>query len=261
MFLRYVNDLRGYRNLLWLWTLREIKVRYKQSILGGAWAILQPLLLTLMFTIIFSYFVKLPSDGVPYPIFIYTAMLPWTFLSTSVGFGIPSLVTNLNLITKVFFPREVLPVASIAAAFFDFLIASSIFILLLLYYRMPITLEYLWLPLIMLVQIVLTLGVVFIGSALNVFYRDLRFVVPLLLQLWMYASPVVYPISAVPEEILPLYMLNPMAGIIDSYRRVLLHGQPPHFPYLGFATLLSLIIGLLGYYYFKREEWKFADLI
>lgn len=256
-----MNGLRGYRNLLWLWTLREIKVRYKQSILGGAWAILQPLLLTLMFTLIFSYFVKLPSDGVPYPIFIYTAMLPWTFLSTSVGFGIPSLVTNLNLITKVFFPREVLPLASIAAALFDFLIASSIFILLLIYYRMPITLEYLWLPAIMLVQIVLTLGVVFIGSALNVFFRDLRFVVPLLLQLWMYASPVVYPISAVPEEILPLYMLNPMAGIIDSYRRILLHGQPPHLPYLGFATLLSLIIGLLGYHYFKREEWKFADLI
>jgi len=256
-----LSELSSYRNLFWLWILREIKVRYKQSLLGGAWAILQPLLLTLIFSIVFSYFVAIPSEDIPYPIFVYTALLPWTFLTTSIAFGVPSLVQNLNLVTKVYFPKEVLPLAAIAAAFFDFVIASSIFVLMMVFYSQPISIVILWVPLLLIIQIALTIGVVLIGSALNVFYRDIRFVVPLMLQIWMYASPVIYPVSAVPEELLPIYMLNPMAGLIDSYRRVTLHGESPHLPYLGLASLISVLLCVIGYVYFKKKEWQFADLI
>lgn len=257
----HINTLYSYKDLLRIWTAREIKVRYKQSLLGGAWAILQPLALTIMFTVVFSFFVRLPSDEIPYPIFIYTAMLPWTFLATSISFGVPSLVTNLNLVTKVYFPKEVLPMASIGAAFFDFLVASSVYVLLMFYYRVAWTWTLLWVPLLITVQLTLILGVVLIGSTLNVFYRDVRFTIPLGLQLWMYASPVIYPVSAVPENLLPLYMLNPMAGLIDSYRRVILLGEPPVTAYLVPAVVISAIICLIGYYYFKRKEWQFADII
>jgi lipopolysaccharide transport system permease protein len=259
--LKHMRTLYQYKDLLRMWTLREIKIRYKQSILGGAWAILQPLSLTLMFTIVFSVIVRVSTGDIPYPIFAYSALLPWTFLATSITFAVPSLVNNLNLVTKIYFPREILPVASVGAAFVDLLVASTIFLGMLLLYHVPLQWTLLYVPVLIAVQAVLILGVVLLASAINVFYRDVRFVVPLGLQLWFYASPVIYPLSLVPETLRPVYMLNPMAGLIDSYRRVILLGEPPVIRFLGPAVMIAVVLLLVGYRYFKRAEGQFADLI
>jgi lipopolysaccharide transport system permease protein len=244
-----------------MWSLREIKIRYKQSFFGVAWAILQPLALMVVFTIVFSILARIPTDGVPYPVFSYTAVLPWTFFSASISFAVPSLVNNMNLVTKISFPREVLPIAAVVAAFLDFLISSVVFLGLLIFYQVPLQSSLLWLPFLLAVQIVLTLGVVVPASALIVWYRDIRFVVPLGLQLWMYVSPVIYPASLVPERWRSLYMLNPMAVLIDSYRRVVLYGESPSLKHLGVSAAIALVLLLAGYVYFKRSEVLFADVI
>jgi len=259
--LSHTKELYDHRDLLRMWTLREIKIRYKQSVLGAAWAILQPLVLMLMFTAVFSVIARVPSDGIPYPVFSYTALLPWTFFSTSISFAVPSLVGNMKLVTNIYFPREVLPLASVIAAFVDFSVASTVFLLLMVFYRVPLHLTLLWVPLLVATQIALILGVVLFASTLIVWYRDIRFVVPLAVQLWMYASPIIYPVSLVPERWRALYMLNPMAGLIESYRRTILHGQPPQALYLGWAALVAVALLLLGYRYFKRSEARFADEI
>ena len=258
---RYLQTLYRYRDLLWLWTMREIKIRYKQSVLGGVWAVLQPLSLMLIFTLVFSLFVRVPTDGLPYPVFAYAAILPWTFFSTSVSFGVPSLVNNMNLLTKIYFPREVLPIAAIGAALVDLALGFLVFLALLAVYQVSLSWHLLWLPLILLVQITLTLGVTLFAAAVNVFYRDVRFVVPLALQLWLYATPVIYPLSAVPAWLQPFYALNPMVGVIDSYRRAMLLAQAPLAAMLGTSAAVALGELLLAYVYFKRVEPQFADLI
>jgi lipopolysaccharide transport system permease protein len=259
-----INDLRMLRQqheLLLTWTLREVKVRYKQSLLGAAWALLQPLALMLVFSVVFSVLVRVPSDGVPYPIFSYTAVLAWTFLASSVSFAVPSLVSNFNLVTKIYFPREILPIASVGAALVDFLVASIILLPALVWFRIPLTPMLAWVPVLIVLQVVLTLGVVLPASAVNVFYRDVRFVVPLVTQVWLYATPVIYPTSLVPESLRFLYMLNPMVGIIDSYRRVVLLGQAPDLAYLSTSATISFGLAIAGYRLFKRSESAFADLI
>lgn len=247
--------------MLGLWILREIKIRYKQSVLGGAWAILQPLSLMLIFTLVFSFFVRIDTGGLPYPIFAYTALLPWTTFATAISFGVPSLVQNMNLITKINFPREILPIACVCAGLVDLALGFVVFAVLLAVYHIPPTLTWLWVPLIFLIQLVLTLGVTLFAAAVNVFYRDVRFIVPLALQLWLYATPVIYPLNAVPAWMRPWYALNPMAGIIDGYRRTLLLAQPPSAAYLVTALAVALVLVVLAYAYFKRVEWQFADLI
>lgn len=256
-----LRTLYRYRELLWMWTMRDVRVRYTQSVLGSAWAILQPLSLMIIFTLVFSFFVRVPTDGIPYPIFSYTAVLPWTFFATSITFGVPSLTNNMHLVTKIYFPREIFPIAAMGAAFLDFLIASMIFLGMMIFYRVPVSLSLMLVPLLLLLQIVLILGVVFFGSAINVFYRDVRFVVPLAMQLWMYATPIIYPLSLVPERFRPLYMLNPMAGIIDAYRTVILRQQMPRWDYLGLAAGISLLLLFFAYRYFKSAEREFADII
>jgi lipopolysaccharide transport system permease protein len=257
----YLVTLSHYRDLLWLWAAREVRVRYKQSLLGLGWAILQPLALTVVFTLIFSRLVRVDTQGVPYPVFAYTALVPWTFFSTSVSFGIPSLVNNMNLVTKIYFPREVLPLASIGAAFVDFIAASVVFVGMLVYYGVWPGAHALWVIPLLAIQVVLTFGVTLLGSAMIVFFRDMRFVVPLITQIWMYATPVIYPIEFVPEHLRPYYFLNPMAGIIDGYRRTLLMGQPPQMTALLCSTVISCLLLLVSYVLFKRVEPLFADLI
>jgi lipopolysaccharide transport system permease protein len=259
--MRHIRTLVDYRYLLWMWALRDIKIRYKQSILGGAWAILQPLSLMIIFTVVFSFFARLPTEGVPYPIFSYTALLPWTLLATAVSFAVPSLVANMNLVTKAHFPREILPMAVIVAAFVDFCIASLIFIPMMVIFHVQVHWTLVWLPFLIIVEIVLILGVALLGSAINVFFRDIRFIVPLALSLWLYASPVIYSVSVVPEQLRSLYMLNPMAGLITSFRLVVLHGQQPVPRDLGIAVLVSGILCVVGYWFFKRVERQFADII
>ncbi len=257
----HVKNLYQYRDMLLMWIFREIRVRYKQSFLGAAWAILQPLVLMAMFTTVFSLMAKFPTDGIPYPLFSYTALLPWTLFATSVSFGVSSLINNLNLVTKTYFPREVLPMGVVGAAIFDYFIASSIFFVMLLIYDVPITIYFLWVPLLLVVQIFLMLGVILLGAALTVFYRDVRFVVPLGVQLWLYATPIIYPVSLVPDRFRALYMLNPMAGIVESYRQVLLRGQPPVFFDLALTTTVSIGLFIVGYTIFKRLEVHFNDII
>lgn len=260
MFIQNIQELYKFRSLLWVWSLREIRVRYKQSVLGGIWAILQPFSTMLIFSLIFGVIIKVPTNGIPYPVFFYSALLPWTFFSSSITTAVPSLISNLNLVTKIYFPREILPIASIVAAFIDFLIAALLYIVLLIIYHVPVKISILWIPILLIMQTLLTLGISFLGASLIVAYRDIRFVIPLALQLWMYLSPVVYPLSSVPDRFRFLYMLNPMAGIIDSYRSLLLGGTV-HWEYLMFETAIILLVFIFGYFYFKRKEAFFADII
>lgn len=260
MFIQNIQELYKFRNLLWVWSLREIQIRYKQSILGGIWAIIQPLSSMLIFTFIFGFIVKVPTDGMPYPVFFYSALLPWTFFSSSISFAVPSLVGNINLVTKIYFPREILPISSVVAAFFDFIVASLLYLILLIIYQVPIKVTMLWMPVLIVLQILLTFGVSFFGAALIVSYRDIRFIIPLGLQIWMYLTPIVYPLSVVPERFRLLYMLNPMAGIIDGYRRILL-GSQPQWEYLIPEMVIIVFLFALGYLFFKRKESSFADII
>ena len=254
-------ELVRYRELLGIWIGREIKIRYKQSFLGAAWAILQPLALMLVFTMVFSRFVQVPTNGIPYPVFSYTAVLPWTFLATAIAFGVPSLISNINLVTKTYFPREILPLGAIGASFVDFIIASSIFMVMLVLYEVRVTRAIAWVPIILILQILLTVGVTLLAAGIIVFYRDVRFVIPVALQLWLYASPVIYPVNIVPDSLMPLYVLNPMVGIIEGYRLSILYGQTPITPAFGISAVLSPLIFVIGYRIFKSLEPSFADII
>ena len=256
-----LSELISYRELLVKWTIRDLKVRYKQSLLGITWAILQPLALTLIFSMIFSRIVRVPTDGIPYPLFYYAAIMPWVFFSSSLSFAAPSLVNNLSLVTKVYFPREIIPVASVLASLIDFCFAGLVFAGMMLIYQAPVTASFLALPLLILLQMALALGIGLILAALNVSYRDVRFVVPVALQLWLYLTPVIYPISMVPERFHSLYALNPMTGIIDGYRQVLLRNQIPELTSLLPAIVLSLVLLVGAYVYFKWAEAEFADVI
>lgn len=222
---------------------------------------LQPLVLMGLFVLVFSFFVRIPMDDIPPPIFTYTALLPWLYFATAVSFGIPSLVMNMNLVTKIYFPREILPLASIGTALVDFSIASIVLVLLMLIYRIPFQATLLWVPVLVLVQTFFTIGVTLFASMMNAFYRDVRFLIPLAIQVWMYATPIIYPLSAVPEWLRPFYLLNPMAGLIDSYRRTIIQGLPPNPLGFGLAFVLAVLMLLAGYWYFKRSEGILPDVI
>lgn len=258
---KHLKTLYRYRELLWTWSVREVRIRYKQSVLGVAWAILQPTLLMLVLTVVFSAFARLPSDGTPYAVFCFLALLPWMFVANALTFGSTSLINNINLVTRIYFPREVLPLGHLAAALVDFGVACVPLTGLLLYYGIPFWRNAWWLVLLVPIQIVFTAGLTLPAAALMVAFRDLRFVVPLGLQAWMFASPVVYPISLVPERYRTLYSLNPMAGLIDAYRRALLGGESPAWSTVGWLVLVSVGCFWLGYNYFKRAERQFADRI
>jgi len=262
MLIRSLKQLFGYRELLVSWALRDIKVRYKQTILGIGWAILQPFVLMVVFTIVFSKFARVPSEGnIPYPIFSYCALLPWTFFSNSLSFATQSIINNSNLVRKIYFPREIFPLAAITACLVDFGVASTIFIGMMVYYHISVSSTIVLLPLILLLQIIFTVAVALVTSAVTVFYRDIRFVVPLGVRVWMYLTPVIYPISMVPEKYRTLVMLNPMAGIIDGYRKIILMGQLPDFSSLAYTAAISLVLFLVSYAWFKRAEMVFADVI
>jgi len=253
--------LIDYRELLVSWTGREIRARYRQSVLGIGWALVQPVFSMVVISIIFGNFVRVPSEGVPYPVFAYAAILPWSLFSGSISTAVPSVLRNMHLVTKIYFPREILPLSAILARLVDFAIASLVFVGLMLWYHMPVHVTLLFVPLLLAIQIILALTISLLGAAISVFLRDISFAIPLAMQLWMYATPVVYPLSMVPEHWRPLYLLNPMAGIIESYRRVVLQGHLPDFQYLGVAMCLSLLLCVIAYAYFKRLEMAMADII
>lgn len=255
-------ELFSYRELLWTLVVREVKVRYSQTFLGIAWAVAQPLALMFVFTVFFGRFARMPSDGLPYPVFYYSALLPWTFFTTCLAFGVPSLVTNASLVTKVYFPREILPLAAVLSAMVDFAAATIAFGVLAAVFRVTPTWAYLYLLPLVLIQLTLALAVTMVLSAINVSYRDVRYALPLVTQLWLYATPVIYPLSIVPTQYRAAYLvLNPMAPVVESYRQVLAAGQPPDSDLLIMSSLSSVVLLYVGYWYFKRAERKFADVI
>lgn len=259
-----VENLKNYfkfRELQITLIKREIKIRYKQTTLGATWAILQPLALMVIFTLVFGVFLKVDSQGIPYPIFSYSALLPWTFFATSMSFGTLSIINNGSLVSKVYFPREVLPLASLGAAFLDFAVAGVIFLGFIFWYNTPLTFQVFWVAPIIMLQIVFVSSMLFFLSALVVLWRDLKFIVPLVVQVWMYTTPIIYPTSRVPENLRGLYMLNPMAVVVDNFRRVTIMGKPPIFDELAVAGIISVILFLTGYVFFKAKEKVFADII
>ncbi|MGH9848261.1 MAG: ABC transporter permease [Blastocatellia bacterium] len=258
----HARELFKHRELLWLITQREIKVRYKQSALGVLWAILQPFSLMVIFTVFFSWFARMASDGIPYPLFSYAALLPWVFFSTSLSFAVPSLIANSHIITKIYFPREIVPLASVLAAFLDFVIAALIFVGMLAFYRVAPTWNIFYIAPLLAIQVAFTVGVCLLLSAFTVLYRDVRHMLPLAIQIWMFVTPILYPASVVPERWRAWYFaLNPMAVIIDGYRRAVIQGAPPELKYLALAAVVSCLLLWVGYKYFKHLEREFADIV
>lgn len=257
----YFSELWSFRELYWALTIREIKVRYKQTLLGATWAILQPLVLTIIFAVVFGYLLKLGSGSVPYPIFAYSALLPWTFFSNAIAFGSLSVVNNSNLVSKIYFPRELLPLATITASLLDFLIASLIFLLMFVFYQVPITPYLLYLFVIIPCIFLLTIGISLFLSAINVMFRDIRFVIPLVLQVLFYLTPIIYSLNTLPDRFLKLYAFNPIAPLIDSFRDVTIYGAAPdHFQLLS-AVVISMCVFTLGILFFRYKEKSFADII
>lgn len=259
--LSHLKELFRFRDLWLTLALRDIKVRYRQTLIGVAWAVVQPLAFMLIFTLIFSRFGRVSSDGMPYPVFSYAGLVPWTFFATGLSLAVTSVSGNMNLVKKIYFPREVFPLATVTGCLVDFVIAGFVVAGLMIWYRIPVTPQILWLPWLIAVEILLLLALALMVSAWNVFYRDIKYIIPLGVQLGMFVTPVIYSTSMVPEDIRPWYMLNPMAAVIDGIRRVLLYGQPPQFQPLLTATGVAVVLLVLAYVYFKRVEVKFSDLI
>ena len=255
-----VRDLWAYRELLFFLTWRDVKVRYKQTALGAAWAILQPVFMMIIFTIFFGRVAGVDSAGVPYPLFALAGLVPWTFFSNAITASGNSLVGSANLITKVYFPRLIVPAAAMLAGLVDFLLAFAVLCLLMLYYRVGLTLNILFLPVLVLMTALFSLAVGTWMAALNVKYRDVRFALPFLIQLWLFVSSVIFPSTSIPQKWRWLLMLNPMSGIIEGYRSTLL-GLPFDWPALGIAAALTIVSLLYAIYSFGRVERSFADII
>jgi lipopolysaccharide transport system permease protein len=256
-----LKDLWNYRELIFFFTWRDLKVRYKQTLLGASWAILQPFLTMVVFSIFFGGLAKVPSDGVPYPIFSYTALLPWTLFSKAMQDASRSLVASANIISKIYFPRLILPLSSVLSGVVDFLIAFVVLIIMMLFYGIAPTANIWTLPFFALLALVTAIGVGLWLSALNVMYRDVGYIIPFLTQFWMYVTPIAYPASMIPEQWKFVYALNPLTGVVEGFRWALLGtGEGP-----GISLLISASIAILltisGLFYFRRMERKFADMV
>ena len=254
-----LKDIWAYRELLFFLTWRDVKVRYKQTLLGAAWAILQPLFMMVIFTIFFGRLAGVGSSGVPYPIFVLAGLVPWTFFSNTITASGNSLVGSAHLITKVYFPRLIVPAAAMLAGLVDFVLAFALLIVMMFYYRVALTVQVLFLPVLVLLTALFGLGVGTWMSALNVKYRDVRFALPFLIQLWLFVSSVIQPSSSVPKWRWVL-MFNPMSGIIEGYRAALF-GLPFDWPSIGVATVMTIVMLFYSVYSFGKAERSFADII
>lgn len=256
-----LTKLAQYRDLLYTLSLHRINVRYKQSVLGIFWALLQPLAMMLIFTFIFSYIARMPHEDMPYAIFAFAALLPWNYFSSAVANATNSLVSHAQFVTKVYFPREILPLTYVVAAFFDFLVATTLLGVLMIYYHVRPTMNLLYAAPIILVLSCFAVAMSFLLSATQVRFRDIGVAVPLLLQLWLFATPVIYPLAAVPRRLRPFYVLNPMVGVVDNFRQVVLRGAAPEFNSLAVSAAISIVLLIVSYVYFKRVEATMADVI
>ena len=256
-----LRDLWVYRELLYFLTWRDIKVRYKQTALGAAWAIVQPLLTMVVFSVIFGTLANLPSDGIPYPVFTFTALLPWQLFAYALTQSSNSLINSQHLITKIYFPRLVIPIASVIAGLVDFMIAFVVLMGMMVLYGIPITWRILTLPFLVLLTMATAMAVGLWLSALNVKYRDVRHTVPFLTQFWMYATPIAYSISLIPPSWRLLYSINPMTGVVEGFRWALLGKTSEVGPIILVSAVVVLIILIGGLIYFKNTEDSFADVV
>ncbi len=255
-----LRDIWAYRELLFFLTWRDVKVRYKQTLLGAAWAILQPLFMMIIFTIFFGRLAGVDSAGIPYPVFALAGLVPWTFFSNTITASGNSLVGSAHLITKVYFPRLIVPAAAMMAGLVDFVLSFLLLVALMIYYRVPLTAQIVFLPVLVLLTALFGLGVGTWMSALNVKYRDVRFALPFVIQLWLFVSSVILPSSAVPAKWRWILMFNPMSGIIEGYRSALF-GLPFDWPALGVAAVLTVVMLFYSVYSFGKAERSFADII
>jgi lipopolysaccharide transport system permease protein len=255
-----LKEFWAYRELFWVLTARDVKVRYKQTIVGAGWAIIQPVMTMVVFSIIFGGFAKMPSDGFPYPVFVYAGLLPWTFFASCLTRAGSSVVGSADLISKVYFPRVIIPLSSAGAGIVDHAISTAVMLVIMLWFGVGFSLNLLAAPLLLLLVIFTALGVGTFISALNVAYRDFGFLTPFLVQLWMFATPVIYPASLVPNKWHWLLYLNPMAGIVEGFRSAFL-GLSFNLSLIGVSLLVAVILFLAGLLYFEKVERRFADII
>jgi lipopolysaccharide transport system permease protein len=256
-----LRDLWEYRELLYFLTWRDIKVRYKQTILGAAWAIIQPFFTMVVFSLFFGKLANMPSDEIPYPIFSYAALVPWTFFANGLSTSSTSLVASANLIRKVYFPRLVVPVAAVLSGVVDFGLAFVVLLGMMLFYGIVPTGAVVWLPLLLLLALVTALGVGLWLTAMNVQFRDVRYAVPFLINAWMFATPIAYPSSLLEEPWRTLYGINPMAGVIEGFRWALLGTETAPGPIIAVSALMAVGLLVSGAYYFRRMEKTFADVV
>ena len=256
-----LRELWAYRELLYFLTWRDIKVRYKQTALGAAWAVIQPFFTMVVFSLFFGRLARIPSDGIPYPIFSYAALVPWTFFANGLGQSTNSLVGSSNLIKKVYFPRLAIPLATVLSEAVDFAIAFVVLVAMMAYFRIAPTANVVWLPLFLLLALATSLGVGLWLSALNVEYRDVRYVVPFLTQFWMFATPIAYPSSLLSEPWRTVYALNPMVGVVEGFRWALLGTRTAPGPMVLVSAVMALAILAGGALYFRRMEKRFADIV
>jgi lipopolysaccharide transport system permease protein len=256
-----LRELWEYRELLYFLTWRDIKVRYKQTALGAAWAIIQPFMTMVVFSLFFGRLAKMPSDGIPYPIFSYAALVPWTFFANGLSQSSNSLVGSANLIKKVYFPRLTIPVATVLSGAVDFAIAFAVLLGMMFFYGIAPTVNGLWLPFFLLLAVITSLGAGLWLSALNVEYRDVRYVVPFITQFWMFATPIAYSSSLLDEPWRTIYGLNPMVGVIEGFRWALLGTDTVPGPIILVSSLAALFMLIGGAFYFRRMEKTFADVV
>ncbi len=256
-----LRELWGYHELLYILVWRDIKVRYKQTAIGVAWAIIQPFFTMVVFSLFFGKLAKMPSDGIPYPIFSFAALVPWTFFSTGLGKASNSLVSSANIIKKIYFPRLVLPIAGVLSGIVDFLLAVAMLMGMMFYFGIVPTFNVLWLPLFLLLALATSLGVSLWLSALNVQFRDVQHIVPFLTQIWLFATPIAYPSSLLSEPWRTLYGMNPMAGVVEGFRWALLGTNTAPGPIIFVSASVTFLLLLGGALYFRRMEKTFADVV
>jgi lipopolysaccharide transport system permease protein len=256
-----LKELWAYRELLYFLVWRDVKVRYKQTALGAAWAIIQPVFTMIVFSLFFGRLGKIPSDGIPYPIFTYAALVPWTFFSYGLSQASNSLVGSANLIKKVYFPRLSVPIASVASGLIDFALAFIVLLGMMLYYGILPTVNVIWLPLLLLLTLITSLGVSLWLSAMNVHFRDVRHVMPFLTQFWLFATPIAYPSSLLSEPWRTVYSINPMVGVVEGFRWALLGTETAPGPMMIVSSLAALALLVSGTFYFRRLEKTFADVV
>jgi lipopolysaccharide transport system permease protein len=256
-----LRELWQYRELLLFFVWRDIKVRYKQTVLGLLWAIIQPFFTMVIFSLFFGRLAQVPSDGIPYPIFSYAALVPWTFFANALTQASNSLVAGANMLKKIYFPRLTMPVATVLAGIVDFVLAFLVLLGMMVYFGITPTVNVIWLPFFLLLALVTSLGVGLWLSAMNVQFRDVRYIVPFLTQAWLFATPIAYPSSLLPEFWRPFYGLNPMVGVVEGFRWALLGSDSAPGPMILPSALVAIVLFVSGAFYFRRMEKSFADIV